>query len=168
METGSVEAIVRALNDHKVEYLIVGGLAVVAHGYVRFTADVDLMLSPDPTNLRLAVTAMKRLGYRPRAPVDMDEFVDPSARRRWAEEKGMIVFSLFSDEHRATEVDLFLEPPIDFADAYRRAVRQEISPGVETVFPSLDDLIAMKTLAGRPRDNEDVRNLRRLQRGDDE
>ena len=59
METGSVAAIVRALNDHHVEYLIVGGLAVVAHGYVRFTADVDLMLSVDPTNFRRAVTAMK-------------------------------------------------------------------------------------------------------------
>ncbi len=41
MERGSVEAIVAALNENQVQYLIVGGLAVVAHGYVRFTADVD-------------------------------------------------------------------------------------------------------------------------------
>jgi len=44
MEVRSVEAIVRALNTAEVEYLIVGGLAVNAHGFVRLTRDVDLVL----------------------------------------------------------------------------------------------------------------------------
>lgn len=44
MEVRSVEAIVRALNDASVQYLIVGGLAVNAHGYERFTKDVDLVI----------------------------------------------------------------------------------------------------------------------------
>lgn len=39
MKRDSVVAIVQALNENEVQYLIVGGLAVVAHGYVRFTAD---------------------------------------------------------------------------------------------------------------------------------
>jgi hypothetical protein len=39
MEVRSIETIVRALNDAKVQYLIVGGLAVVAHGYERLTKD---------------------------------------------------------------------------------------------------------------------------------
>lgn len=43
MEKNSVEAIVGALNEAGVRYLIVGGMAVVAHGYLRFTADLDLM-----------------------------------------------------------------------------------------------------------------------------
>ena len=157
-----------ALNAHQVQYLIVGGLAVVAHGYVRFTADIDLMLSVEPQNLTRAVKALKTLGYRPRAPVAFEEFVDPAARRRWADEKGMTVFSLFSDAHRATEVDLFLEPPIDFGEAYERAVRQELSPGVEAVFCGLDDLIHLKTQAGRHSDVQDPRNLRRLQIHKDE
>jgi hypothetical protein len=41
MEVRSIEAIVKALNAAKVKYLIVGGLAVNAHGYERFTNDVD-------------------------------------------------------------------------------------------------------------------------------
>ena len=168
MERGSVEAIVAALNDNQVEYLIVGGLAVVAHGYVRFTADVDLMLSMNEPNLMRAVGAMRGLGYRPRAPVELDEFIDPSARQRWAQEKDMIVFSLFSDAHKATEVDLFLEPPIDFGEAYERAVRQQVVPGVEAVFCSLEDLIEMKTRADRPRDREDVQNLIQLRKGEDD
>ncbi len=126
----------------------------------------DLMLSVDPPNLTRMVAAMKELGYQPRAPVGLDEFLDPSARQRWAKEKSMTVFSLFSDAHRATEVDLFLEPPIDFGGAYERAIRQEVAPGVEAVFCSLEDLITLKTKAGRPRDQEDIRNLRRLRKGE--
>ena len=93
MERGSVVAIVSALNQHQVRYLIVGGLAVVAHGFVRFTADVDIILSLDEENLGRAINALKALGYRPRAPVEFDEFIDPSTRKRWAEEKNMTVFS---------------------------------------------------------------------------
>jgi len=41
VEKRSVEAIIGALNAARVRYLVAGGLAVVAHGYVRFTADID-------------------------------------------------------------------------------------------------------------------------------
>jgi predicted nucleotidyltransferase len=44
MEIRSIEAIVRALNDEVVQYIVVGGLAVNAHGYERFTQDVDLVI----------------------------------------------------------------------------------------------------------------------------
>jgi hypothetical protein len=65
METGSVAAIVAALNQHRVRYLVVGGLAVVAHGCLRFTADVDLMLSMD-------LIEMKTLAGRPRDLEDVE------------------------------------------------------------------------------------------------
>ena len=42
MERRSIEVIIRALNEAHVRYLIAGGLAVVAHGYVRFTADAGM------------------------------------------------------------------------------------------------------------------------------
>jgi len=166
MEKTSVEAIVRSLNQHQVQYLIVGGLAVVAHGYVRFTSDVDLVLSVDRENLVRAMAALKALDYRPRAPVEFDEFADPANRRKWASEKNMTVFSLFSPGHQATEIDLFLEPPIDFASAYTTAVRQEIAPGIEAAFCSLDDLIKMKVIAGRTRDIDDIARLRELHKPD--
>ncbi len=67
MEKSSVEAIVRALNEAGVRYLIVGGMAVVAHGYLRFTADLDLILDLQEDNLRRAVAALAGQGYRPRA-----------------------------------------------------------------------------------------------------
>ena len=48
MEVHSVEAIVSALNNAEAKYLIVGGLAVNAHGFVRLTRDVDIVLQLDP------------------------------------------------------------------------------------------------------------------------
>jgi hypothetical protein len=162
MKRDSVVAIVAALNESRVRYLIVGGLAVVAHGYVRFTADVDLLLSTEPDNLRRAVTALKALGYRPRAPVDFEEFVDASKRQEWAHLKSMTVFSLFSDTHPATEIDLFLEPPIDFDAAYERVFRQEVGPEIPAPFCSLEDLIELKMLSGRPEDRSDIEQLKQL------
>lgn len=162
MEKHSVEHIVRELNRHRVRYLIGGGLAVVAHGYVRFTADVGLLLAMDRENLSAAVSALKGLRYRPRAPVDFEQFIDEVNRRQWIEEKGLTVFSLSSPDHAATEIDLFVEPPLNFADAYDRAVRMEVSPGIEATFCSLSDLIAMKEKAGRAMDMQDVSQLRKI------
>ena len=160
MQRSSVEKIVSGLNDAGVRYLLVGGLAVVAHGVVRFTADLDIVVDFTPSNLEPALATFTSLGYRPRAPVDIEGFADPEQRRAWVAEKGLTVFSLYSREHAATEVDLFVEPPFDFEAAYPRAYWAEIAPGVRASIVGRDDLIALKTRAGRPQDLEDVRLLR--------
>ena len=163
MERKSIERVLDALNESNVRYLVVGGLAVVAHGYLRFTADLDLLLDFDEDNLRAALDALAQLGYAPRAPVDPEAFLDADTRAEWVRDKGMTVFSLFSPEHPATEVDLFVEPPLDFDDAYQRAVAFEIRPGLAATFIALEDLIRMKLEAGRDKDLLDVDMLRRLQ-----
>lgn len=162
MTRSSVEAIVRALNEAKVRYLIAGGLAVVAHGYVRFTADIDIVLSMDTPNVGLAILALQGLGYRPRAPVPFEDFADASKREDWRRVRSMTVFSVHSPEHPATEVDLFVEAPFDFDQAFTRARRAVVAPGVEGLFVGYDDLIAMKRKAARPQDLEDVARLESL------
>jgi hypothetical protein len=158
-ERRSIEAIVESLNRAGVRYLVVGGLAVVAHGFVRFTADIDLVLDPDPGATRRAIEALSGLGYRPRAPVSFAEFADPDRRRAWAREKGLRVFSVFSDRYPATEIDLFVETPFEFERAYASADRFEVASGIEATFVCLPDLIAMKRRAGRPQDLQDVAEL---------
>jgi predicted nucleotidyltransferase len=162
MTVTSVESIVRALNSAGVRYLIVGGLAVVAHGYVRFTADIDLVLDPDPRSLKRALRALGDLGYRPRAPVPLEDFADVEKRAAWARDKGLTVFSLHSDDHAATEIDLFVEPPFDFEKAYGRVHRADLGSGVEASFAGLEDLIEIKRSAGRAQDIEDLDALRSL------
>ena len=165
MQTRSLEAIVGALNTASVRYLIVGGLAVVAHGYVRFTADLDLVLDLDSANARRAMTALASLHYQPRAPVPLEAFADADQRAKWVAEKGLTVFSLWSSEHAATEVDLFVEDPFDFTAAYGAATMLEIGPGIMAPFVSLADLVEMKRKAGRPADLNDIAQLQRVREG---
>jgi predicted nucleotidyltransferase len=162
MTRRSVEAVLGALNAAGVRYLVAGGLAVVAHGLVRFTADVDIVLDPDPAALERAIEALSALGYAPRAPVAFEDFANAAKRAAWAQEKGLAVFSLHSDAHALTEVDLFLEPPFDFDRAYEGAHHTAVAPGVEATFVSLADLLAMKRAAGRKKDLEDVVGLESL------
>jgi hypothetical protein len=169
MDKSSLEAIVESLEAEGVRYLIAGGLAVVAHGFVRLTVDVDIILDLSRDNVLRAVRAFGRVGYRPRAPVPFESFADPGERRRWVEEKGMRVFSLYSADSPLTEVDLFVQPPFaDFEAALSRAVRMPIREGLEAVFVGLDDLLALKRAAGRPKDLMDIENLERIHREEGE
>jgi hypothetical protein len=159
MKKRSVEEIIQALNDASIRYLIAGGLAVVAHGHLRFTSDVDLIVDLDEDNARRAMSALSGLGYKPRAPVAIEDFASSSIRSQWIREKGLVVFSLHSSQHPATEIDLFVESPVDFSHAYRAALRLELSEKVVATFLGYDDLLALKKLAGRPQDLEDMKEL---------
>jgi len=162
MERRSVEAVVQALNQARVRYLIVGGLAVAAHGILRFTVDLDLVVELTEDNVRRAIEALTPLGYRPRAPVPFEEFAHVSARQAWIRDKGLTVFSLQSPDHAVTEIDLFVESPFDFDQAFASAMRAEVAPGVEGSFVGFSDLIEMKRRAGRPQDLRDIEDLERL------
>lgn len=77
-------------------------------------------------------------------------------------EKNLTVFSLYSPQHALTEIDLFVEPPLDVETAYRDAVRQEVAPGVAATFIGLQDLRRLKQRAGRPQDLLDLEKLKSL------
>ena len=155
-----------ALHKSGARYLIVGGVAVVLHGHPRFTADLDLVIALDPANIRLALEALTALGYRPRAPVAADEFADEAIREHWISEKNLTVFSLWSARFPATEVDIFVREPFPFDEAFVRALHVDLGFAHVSVV-SLDDLIALKKLAGRPRDLQDIEALERLRSTDE-
>jgi len=52
------------LNEHKVEYLIVGGYALAFHGAPRFTGDIDILVRPDPGNATRVLDALAAFGFR--------------------------------------------------------------------------------------------------------
>lgn len=166
MNTHSLTVIIRALNEHKIKYLIAGGLAVVAHGFVRFTADIDIILEMSESNLKDAMDIFHSLGFIPRAPVPIESFADAQERNRWIQEKGLTVFSLWSREHPLAEVDLFVSDPVGFDAAYGRAARFALEPNLEATFLSLEDLIATKKVAGRFKDRDDIENLLQIHAGE--
>lgn len=163
MPTGELERIFAALDASDARYLVVGGVAVVLHGHPRLTADLDLVIALDPANVRAAVGALQSLGYRPRAPVSLDDFADPEQRRSWIDEKGMTVLSLASPELPLTEVDLFAAEPFPFEPAYRRALIVSIG-ATRVTAAGFDDLVALKRVAGRPKDLADVEALEAIRR----
>ena len=160
MRVASFEAIAAALRDGGVRYLVAGGLAVNAHGYLRLTYDVDLVIQLIPENIRLAFAALAGLGYRPSVPVTSEQFADPAQRAMWIREKGMQVLNFQSDLHRLVPVDVFIAEPFDFAREFEAAMQGELVPGLIVRFVSIPALIAMKQLANRPRDLDDVEHLR--------
>jgi hypothetical protein len=163
VKLASLEAIVRALNEGDVRYLIAGGLAVNAHGYIRFTQDVDLVIALDSVNIVGAFHRLATLGYRPAIPITAEQFADSTLRQQWIRDKGMQVLNFFSDQHRETGVDVFVTEPFDFQRESMDALQGELSAGVNVRFVSLPTLIVMKKAANRPRDIDDVQHLRWIQ-----
>jgi hypothetical protein len=153
-----IEQVLASLNAAGVRYLVVGGVAVVLHGHLRTTADLDLVVSLEPSNARRAIDAVAALGYRARAPVPAERFADAAERAAWISEKELTVFSLWSDRLPGLELDLFVREPFDFEQAWARRVTVSLDTTTATVV-GLQDLLALKREARRPQDLADVEAL---------
>ncbi len=162
MKIDSLEKIAQNLNNSQVLFLVVGGLAVNAHGYVRPTKDIDLVIQLTPENLDAALPALAAAGYRPYQHVDAADLSNPSKRKEWRESKGMVVLKFWSDAHPETPVDVFIEEPFDFHTEYARSKPQSISDTCEVRIVALGTLLKLKETAARPRDLDDIETLKQL------
>jgi predicted nucleotidyltransferase len=152
------ESVFAALNDSGARYVVVGGVATVLHGHARLTADIDIIVDLAPAAASAVVDALAGLGLRPRAPVPLSAFADPAARAEWVRGKAMTVFSLWDPSNPMLEIDLFLEHPLPFDELWARSI--EVTLDTTTVrIAALDDLIALKRLAARPEDLQDIAAL---------
>jgi len=158
---GEIELLLTKLSEAGVRYVVVGGVAVVLHGHLRATADLDLVIGLDQPNVDAALRTLEDLGFHPRAPVPLHAFSDANERQRWIDEKNLQVFSLWHPTMPGFEIGIFVESPLPFDDVYRRASRAKIG-SAEVPIAAIDDLISMKRTAGRPRDVEDIDVLLRL------
>jgi hypothetical protein len=162
MKLASLEELVRTLNAAGVPFIVVGGLAVNAHGYGRQTADVDLVVRLDPNSVENAFRALAGIGYLPRVPVVSADLSNAERRAKLIEEKGMTVIGFHSDKHPETPVDIFASEPFDFAVEYERALVEEVATGIPVHIVGLDTLLRLKRAAGRPQDLADIAELSSL------
>lgn len=162
MKLTTFEAIATALTDANVRYLVAGGLAVNAHGYIRATADIDLVIQLEEKNIIPAFSALATLGYKPVVPVTAEQFVDNKQRESWIKDKGMTVLNFYSDQHPFNNVDIFVAEPFNFDDEYSKAMIGEIAPDLMVRFVSIKTLIDMKKIANRPRDIDDIEHLQMI------
>lgn len=152
------EDIFRGFQLEGVRYLVVGGIAVNLHGYVRLTVDLDVMVDLSEPNLTKVVKVMDRLGYVPRVPVNPIDLVLPEKRKEWIRQKGAVVFTFVHTQRPSRQLDVFLSNPIEFENAYIGKELKELF-GVQIPIASIDDIIALKSVSNRPRDREDIEHL---------
>lgn len=162
MTLQNLEAVFRSLSNADVRYLVVGGLAVNAHGYVRNTRYLDLVIGLESSNVIRGLRTLEAIGYQPAVPISPEQFADPLLREKWQREKHMLVLKFWSDAHFRTPVDVFVYEPFDFGTEGESAARFELAPGLSVPFLRLSTLLEMKSEAGREQDLADVANLRKI------
>lgn len=157
----NIREIFKALADAGVEYVVVGGFAVIMHGHLRATRDLDLVLGLRPDNCAKGMEALSRIGLRPRLPVTLADFADPAKREDWAENRHMQVFQLWDPANPERSVDVFVREPFDFSTMLADAVVKDLD-GVPIPVASIRHLIQLKQAAGRPRDRDDIEALKEI------
>jgi hypothetical protein len=157
------EKVFKFLHDRDIKFVVVGGVALVLHGVVRLTFDLDLAISLDRSNLSAFLDVMKKLGMLPRVPVDPQDLLNPEVVESWKTEKGMKVFTFIRPDHPGDDIDMFIEDIIPFDDLYKDAV-EFIIGRVPVKVVSIPHLKRMKQIAGRPQDLADLDSLSELER----
>lgn len=163
----SMHSLLSALGAAKIDYVLVGGLAVLLHGYQRNTTDVDVVLALNDENLSNFIDCAKNANLKPVLPISIDSLRDAALIDQWHREKGLLAFALRDPGKMATVIDVLVRPVVSFEQLKRNAMIKRI--GALTIpVASIDDLIALKTGTGRSKDVIDIEELRKLKEQDAE
>ncbi|NJN84874.1 MAG: hypothetical protein HC802_23020 [Caldilineaceae bacterium] len=136
--------LLQSLNAEAIPYLIIGGYAVIVHGYVRATKDLDIWIEPNERHAEALNRCLRAIGIQ--APIIELMF-------HLRESSGL---RIGGDDNR---IDLlFRVAGVDFAPSYGRRIELEVD-GVPLPFIGLADLRASKHAAGRLQDQLDLENL---------
>ena len=137
------------LLDHNVEFLIVGGYAVILHGYIRTTGDLDIWVNPTPENITRMLKAFTQMGFDP-------EGIETIRQMNFS---NVVVFHIGEEPDR---IDFLSQiAGVDFTSAISRH-EFVIFNQYRIPYLHLEDLIANKTRSGRMQDLADVEELRNI------
>ncbi len=146
------DRLLRELLDAQVRFVLIGGLAAQVHGSPSLTGDVDICFALDRDNLRrLAGVLTSLTAIRRGMPTDVSAPLDDRALRAG---------DVFTLSTRFGDLDLLAhpDPGLDFDTLLGRSILAEIL-GVPVRVAGLDDLMAMKRAAGRPKDRIELEIL---------
>lgn len=151
-----IKEVIRSLDKHRVEYVLVGGYAVALHGAVRGTVDIDIAIALDRATFKRAETALEKVGLQSRLPVTAEEVF--SFRQEYIEKRNMTAWSFANPRRPLDVVDILITE-----DAVRIEAVNKRAFGVNIRVAKIADLIAIKKKSGRAQDLEDIKALRKLQ-----
>jgi predicted nucleotidyltransferase len=139
--------ILEDLNNARVRYVLIGGIALIRHGVVRATRDVDAVFDPESNNVNRIARLIEKWGAtRPDGSPVPDEAVASGRSIHLSTPHGDL--DLVDEKVAGVRFDLLLE---------RSDIRRV--DGVEAPICSLADLVAMKRAVGRERDLVDLSDL---------
>jgi hypothetical protein len=133
---------------HEVEFLIVGGYALAAHGHPRYTKDLDVWVWIGPENAQRILVAIEEFGFGDLGLTAAD-FQEPDVMVQLGREPQRIDILTYASG-------------LQFSDAYKNRVYLTIG-NVDVPFISIDDLRTNKMATGRPRDLADVADLPKVE-----
>ncbi len=136
--------LIRLLNEESVEYVVLGGHAVIAHGYLRTTGDIDIFVGPTDQNAGRILRALERFGYT-NGEFERNDFTRVPNFLSFSRYDGWIDLLTFT-------------LGVTFDECYKNRVILD-TEGVPVNFISLSDLIRNKQATGRPQDLRDLENL---------
>ena len=150
-----LERLVKALSEQKIPYAIVGGYAVALHGAPRGTVNIDIIIKHSEKFFNSVELCMETIGFRARLPVTAKEifhFKDEYISRR-----NLIAWSFYNPKNPLEVLDIILTHDLN----QMRSVTKKFGLTTLQVL-SIEDLIKMKTDAGRPQDLEDIKVLKEI------
>jgi hypothetical protein len=158
---GSQRALLIALAEANVRFVVIGGHAVAAHGYERATRDVDIVFSTDHETCERLAELLRHL----EASIRAADLPAPGGliTAEWLSAGGHFVFATV---HGVLDA-LSWVAGLDYATLDSRALTAELADGTRLRICSYEDLVALKQAADRPRDREDLRELAALRELDD-
>lgn len=157
MSTFDPARIFSVLDRHGVTYLTIGAWAVIAHGYVRATADIDFVARHDEENIARLAAALAALHARLRGIDDDKLDIDPTDPATLGNGAS---FTLDTD---AGPMDFLNDVPgaSDFDEMLARAHRADAG-GIGVWVVGYEDLLRMKHASGREQDLLDIHELTRI------
>lgn len=154
------EKVFKSLNKHKVQYLVVGGIAVNLYGVTRLTMDLDLMVATTKDNFKKLFSAMEEIDYKPNKAFNLEDFQFKEKKVKITDWGGIIIV-FYNPKDEFERIDVFLDNPMDFDEAYKcREIRRIKDTQVSLI--SFDDLIRLKKKANRDKDLRDIGYLRKF------
>lgn len=156
-EVLDARALLEGLAAHRVDCVVVGGLAVHTHGYLRGTVDLDIIPRPDLANLSRLGEMLAAVGARLRRTAQPVDVTDPHLLRR----SGFVPLMTDHGRFDILNISSTAGAPKGYDELRERALELGLG-GIPVVVVGLDDLIRMKRAAGREQDLADIRALTAL------
>jgi hypothetical protein len=145
--------------ERRIRFAVAGGFACLAHGVVRVTMDLDLVVDVEDDNLARLWESLSALGFFPQQPISRSQATSAASLRQLSREKNMEALSWAHESQPFMIVDLLIGEAFRWSPELFEPVSLF---GVSVPVVRSEELIRLKMRAGREKDLIDVRELERL------